>query len=89
MIDVEECKKVLECSIGEAEAIIPREIIPENKNEVSEMLKIITDYKEDTEGFCPKCKANLKKVSGVNIIKYCPCCGEKIRIKTQENDRAE
>ena len=63
--------------------------IPENKNEVSEMLKIITDYKEDTEGFCPKCKANLKKVSGVNIIKYCPCCGEKIRIKTQENNSAE
>lgn len=27
MIDVEECKKVLECSIGEVEAIIPREII--------------------------------------------------------------
>lgn len=27
MIDVEECKKVLECSIGEAEAIISREII--------------------------------------------------------------
>ena len=64
--------------------------IPENENEVNELLKIITEYKkEDTEGFCPKCKANLKKVSGVNIIKYCPCCGEKIRIKTQENNSAE
>ena len=63
--------------------------IPETENEINEMLKIITEYKEDTEGFCPKCKADLKKVSGVNVIKYCPCCGEKIRIKTQENNNAE
>lgn len=27
MIDIDKCKEVLECSIGEAEAIIPREII--------------------------------------------------------------
>lgn len=63
--------------------------IPEAENEISEMLKIITEYKEETEGICQKCKADLKKVSGANIIKYCPYCGEKIRIKTQENNSAE
>ena len=58
--------------------------IPEAEDEVNEILKIITEQKEeDTEGICPKCKANLKKVSGVNIIEYCPCCGEKIGIKTR------
>ena len=59
--------------------------IPEEKSEIDEMLKTITDYKKHTEGICPKCKANLKKVTGVHIIKYCPICGEKMRFKTLDS----